>query len=145
MDLTVEKAELELLRRYLRAHGPATVRDFALWTYMTAPDSREIWARLEPEMAPVDVDGRIGWLLREDLPALRRSKLDEPVIPLLPSFDAFLLGVKDKSHLIDLAHYKRGYPPPGWLSPVVLVDGPVVGVWSPGREGVPVSLRFTPL
>src|SRR2546428_410480 len=28
-DLPAEKAELELLRRYLRAHGPATVRGFA--------------------------------------------------------------------------------------------------------------------
>src|SRR2546426_3152834 len=119
MDLTVEKAELELLRRYLRAHGPATVRDFALWTYMTAPDSREIWARLEPEMAPVDVDGRIGWLLREDLPALRRSKLDEPVIRLLPPFQAFLLGAEDHNPLIDLAPYKRVYRPPGGVSPVV--------------------------
>jgi len=143
-DLPVEKAELELLRRYLRAHGPATVRDFALWTYMTAPDSREIWARLEPEMAPVDVDGRIGWVLREDLPALRRSKLDEPVIRLLPSFDAFLLGVKDKSHLVDLAHYKRVYRPQGWLSPVLLVDGRVVGVWSHERKGVRLSVRITP-
>src|SRR2546421_9978720 len=107
-DLPVEKAELELLRRYLRAHGPATVRDFALWTYMTAPDSREIWARLEPEMAPVDVDGRIGWVLREDLPALRRSEPHEPGLRPLPSFDAFLLRVKDKSHLVDLAHYKPG-------------------------------------
>jgi len=143
-DLPVEKAELELLRRYLRAHGPATVRDFALWTYMTAPDSREIWARLEPEMAPVDVDGRIGWVLREDLPALRRSKLDEPVIRLLPSFDAFLLGVKDKSHLVDLAHYKRVYRPQGWLSPVLLVDGRVVGVWSHERKGDRLSVRITP-
>ena len=143
-DLPVEKAELELLRRYLRAHGPATVRDFALWTYMTASDSREIWARLEPEMAPVDVDGRIGWVLREDLPALRRSKLDEPVIRLLPSFDAFLLGVKDKSHLVDLAHYKRVYRPQGWLSPVVLVDGRVVGVWSHERKGDRLSVRITP-
>src|SRR2546427_1160954 len=96
-DLPVEKAELELLRRYLRAHGPATVRDFALWTYMTAPDSREIWARLEPEMAPVDVDRRIGWVLREDLPALRRSELHEPVIPPPPPLHAFLLRAKDKS------------------------------------------------
>ena len=143
-DLPVETAELELLRRYLRAHGPATVRDFALWTYMTAPDSREIWARLEPEMAPVDVDGQIGWVLREDLPALRRSKLDEPVVRLLPSFDAFLLGVKDKSHLVDLAHYKRVYRPQGWLSPVVLVDGRAVGVWSHERKGVRLSVRITP-
>src|SRR5437016_3378195 len=143
-DLPVEKAELELLRRYLRAHGPATVRDFALWTYMTAPDSREIWARLEPEMAPVDVDGRGGRVLVEDIPALRRAKFEGPVVRLLPSFDAFLLGVKDKSHLVDLAHYKRVYRPQGWLSPVVLVDGRVVGVWSHERKGVRLSVRITP-
>src|SRR2546425_12844382 len=94
---------------------------------MTAADSREIWARLEPELAPVDVGGRIGGFLREDLPALRRSKLGRPVIRLLPSFDAFLLGVKDKSHLVDAAHYKQVYRPQGWLSPVVLVDGRVEG------------------
>src|SRR2546428_11772274 len=85
-DLPVEKAELELLRRYLRAHGPATGRDFALWTYMTPPHSREIWARLEPQLAPVAVDGQIGWVLPRDLPALRRSKLDGPVVRRLPSF-----------------------------------------------------------
>src|SRR2546428_8868997 len=111
---------------------------------MTAPDSREIWARLEPELAPVDVGGRIGWVLREDLPALRRSKLDEAVIRLLPSFDAFLLGVKDKSHLGDPAHYKRGYRPQGGLSPAVAVAGRVVGVWSHAPEGVRLSVRISP-
>src|SRR2546426_2131422 len=89
-DLPVEKAELELLRRYLRAHGPATVRDFALWTYMTAPDSREIWGRLEPEMAPVHADGRIGWVLREDLPALRRVEAHEPLHPPPPALHSVL-------------------------------------------------------
>src|SRR2546425_5818032 len=98
---------------------------------MTAPDSREIWARLEPELAPVDVGGRIGWVLRGDLPALRRSKLEEPVIRLLPSFDSFLLGVKDKSHPVDPAPYKRGYRPPGGPSPVWLGGGPLVAVWCP--------------
>src|SRR5256886_2471515 len=144
-DLPVEKAELELLRRYLRADGPATVSDFALWTYMTAPDSREIWARLEPEMAPVDVDGRIGWVLREDLPALRRSKLDEPVIRLLPAFGAVLLRGDGQHTPVELAHYKRGYPPPGGLPPVPLRGGRGVGGWSPQREGVRPSVRITPL
>jgi len=143
-DLPAEKAELELLRRYLRAHGPATVRDFALWTYMTAADSREIWARLEPELSPVDVGGRIGSVLREDLPALRRAKFEGPVVRLLPSFDAFLLGVKDKSHLVDAGHYKRVYRPQGWLSPVVLLDGRVGGVWSHERKGARLSVRVTP-
>src|SRR2546429_3172455 len=111
-DLPVEKAELELLRRYLRAHGPATVRDFALWTYMTAPDSREIWARLEPEMAPVDVDGRIGWVLREDLPALRRSELHQAAFPLPPSLRAVLPRAEGQNPLGGPAPHQRGYPPP---------------------------------
>lgn len=142
-DLPAEKAELELLRRYLRAHGPATVRDFALWTYMTAADARDIWGRLEEELAPVSVSGRVGWGHRDDLPALQRAELDGPVVRLLPYFDS-LLGLKDKSHLVDAAHYKRVYRPQGWLSPVVLVDGRVVGVWSHERKGARLSVRVTP-
>ena len=140
-DLPGEKAELELLRRYLRAHGPATVRDFALWTYMTAADARDVWARLEDELAPVDVGGRVGWVLRDDLRALQRAEFDGPVVRLLPYFDSLLLGLKDKSHLVDAAHYKRVYRPQGWLSPVVLVDGRVVGVWSHERNGARLSVR----
>src|SRR5207249_11798497 len=98
-------------------------------------DSREIWARLEPELAPIDVGGRIGSVLREDLPALRRAKFEGPVVRLLPSFDAFLLGVKDKSRLVDPGHYKRVYRPPGWLSPVVLLVGRGGGGWAQGRQG----------
>src|SRR5439155_7764 len=77
-------------------------------------------------------------------PALRRAKFEGPVVRLLPSFDAFLLGVKDKSHLVDPGHYKRVYRPQGWLSPVVLVDGRVGGVWSHERKGARLSVRVTP-
>src|SRR2546427_274091 len=91
-DLPPEKAELELLRRYLRAHGPSTLQDFLVWVGLRAAGSREVWDRLEPELAAVDVDGQIGWGLREDLPMLTKAELDAPVIRLLPSFDSFLLG-----------------------------------------------------
>ena len=33
------------------------------------------------------------------------------------------------------AHYKRVYRKAGWLSPVVLVDGRVMGIWSHKRRG----------
>lgn len=140
-NLPTEKAELELLRRYLRAHGPATVRDFALWTYMTAAGARDVWGRLEAELAPVTLGEQVGWVLRDDLPTLRRAKLESPVVRLLPNFDSFLLGLKDKSHLVDAAHYKRVYRPQGWLSPVVLIDGRVAGVWSFDRKGRRLGVR----
>jgi len=143
-DLPPEKAELELLRRYLRAHGPATLQDFNIWIGLRAADARDVWTRLEPELAAVDVDGQTGWVLREDLPALREAKLDVSVIRLLPSFDSFLLGQKDHRHLVERAHHARVYRPQGWLSPVVLVDGRVAAVWSYERTSRRLQVRVKP-
>lgn len=143
-DMPQAESEDELLRRYLRAHGPATVTDFAMWTYMTVADAREVWSRLEKELAPVNLQGRTMCLLRADVPSLRRARIEQPSVRLLPSFDSFLLGHKDKGHLVDAAHYKRVYRPAGWLSPVVLVDGRVAGVWSQARTGRRLAVRVQP-
>lgn len=143
-DLPPEKAELELLRRYLRAHGPATLQDFLIWIGLRAADARDVWTRLEPELAAVDVDAQIGWVLREDLPMLTRAKLDAPVIRLLPSFDSFLLGQKDHRHIVERAHHARVYRPQGWLSPVVLVDGRVAAVWSHERTDRRLQVQVKP-
>jgi uncharacterized protein YcaQ len=140
-DLPQEAAETELLRRYLRAHGPASVTDFAQWTYLKAADAREIWGRLADALVPVDDGARSGWLLRSDEPALHRATLESPHVRLLPFFDGFLLGLKDKAHLVDREHYKQVYRPQGWLAPAVLVDGRVAGVWSHERNGPAVSMR----
>jgi len=143
-ELSVEEAESELLRRYLHAYGPATVADFAWWTYMKAADAREVWAREAPGLAAVDVDGRPGWIPRSDLRSLERASIDAPVVRLLPYFDAYLLGHKNKAHLVDAAHYTRVYRPAGWLSPVVLVDGRIAGVWSYARKGKRLAVRVEP-
>lgn len=141
-DLSVPEAEDELLRVYLRAHGPANVSDFAWWTYVTAPAARAIWDRQKENRSPVSVDGRIGWVLRDDLPALKRARVRRPSVRLLPFFDAFLLGHKDKGHLVEAKHYKRVYRPQGWLSPAVLVDGRIKGIWSRERKGRRIVLRI---
>jgi hypothetical protein len=143
-DLPVLEAEDELLRVYLRAHGPANVSDFAWWTYVTAPAARAIWTRLKDDLTPVDVGGKTGWILRDDLPALKRARVGRPSVRLLPFFDAFLLGHKDKGHLVDAKHYKRVYRPQGWLSPAVLVNGRVAGTWSHQRKGRKIALRIEP-
>ena len=142
--LSVEEAESELLRRYLHAYGPATVADFAWWTYMKVADAREVWAREAAGLAAADVDGRPGWILRSDLRSLERASIDAPVVRLLPYFDAYLLGHKDKGHLVDAAHYKRVYRPAGWLSPAVLVDGRIAGAWSYARKEKRLAVRVEP-
>ena len=143
-DVPPDEAGAALLRRYLGAYGPATLRDFARWADLAIGDARAIWEPMRDETAPVDVEGSPGRILKDDLPALRRAKARDPVVRLLPNFDVFLLGHRDKGHLVDAAHYKRVYRKAGWISAAVLVDGRVAGVWTPERKGRRLVVRVEP-
>jgi uncharacterized protein YcaQ len=145
-NLSPENARTEMLRHYLRAYGPVTSQDFLAWSGMAAKDVRSAWDSTSG-IAEVAVDGQRAWMLREDLTQWSRKEGRESV-RLLPSFDTYLLGHRDKGHLVDAAHYKRVYRKAGWLSPVVLVDGRVAGVWThrKKRGGWDVTIEpFRPL
>jgi len=134
-DLPADQAEAELLRRYLHAFGPATVHDFAGWADFAIGDARAIWGRLAGDIAVLQTERGPAGLLREDLEDLRRSRPGGSSTRLLPNFDTFLLGHRDKGYLVDFAHYKQVYRKAGWISQVVLVDGHVAGVWSHEARG----------
>jgi hypothetical protein len=134
-DVPQDEAEGLLLRFYLRSFGPSTPADFSLWTGISLTAAREIWARQQAGLAPVSVDGRTAALLREDLDELAQARLEHPSIRLLPYFDSFLLGHKERDHLVATAHRTKIYRPQGWVAPVVLLDGRAVAVWEHAREG----------
>src|SRR4029077_7284919 len=69
-------------------------------------------------------------LLREDIDDLQAPPSVEGSVHLLPHFDVYLLAHSTKEHLLDLKNYKRVYRNQGWISPVVLVNGEIAGVWS---------------
>ncbi len=143
-DISREEAELALMRAYFRGYGPATVQDFGAWADVAVADAKAIFKRLGDEVAPVAVSGRTSAILRKDARTLRAARLASPVIRLLPNFDSYLLGHDRKDHLVDAAHYRRVYRKAGWLSPVVLVDGRVFGVWSYERKGRRLTVRVEP-
>ncbi len=143
-DLPVEEAEDALLRRYLRAFGPATVHDFAAWSILAVARARQVWSRAEDGLSSVMLDGKPAWVLRDDLAVLKRAKLGRPTVRLLPYFDAFLMGHRGRDHLVDRAHYKRIYRPAGWVYPAVLRDGHVAGEWGYERAGKALRVRVRP-
>lgn len=129
-DMDSKKAEQELVLKYLKAFGPATLTDFALWLGVYVRDAKEIWSGLAGKIAEVEVDGVRSWLLESDLGKLEKAKLDRPVVRLLPNFDSFLLGHKSHRNIVDEANHKRVYRAQGWISSVLLVDGRCMGIWS---------------
>lgn len=142
-DVPQEKAEILLLHKYLRVFGPATAADFALWIGITLTEPREIWRREQSNFAPVHVEGWPAEILREDLEELAWAEFERPLVRLLPYFDTFLLGHKERDHLLPAKHRLHVYRPQGWIAPVVLVDGRVAGVWEQAREGNRLRVKVT--
>src|SRR5215475_9789573 len=80
-------ARVELLRRYLRAYGPATLKDFAHWCGISMAEARAVRLRLDAEIR--EQNGLL--ILRTDLAALRNRTAHTGSVHLLPHFDVYLL------------------------------------------------------
>jgi Winged helix DNA-binding domain len=143
-DFSIHDAEVQLLRRYLSSFAPATPQDFAVWTGTTLTDAQEVWGRAASELTRVSLAGKGSWILRRDLPALLSSSLDQLSVRLLPHFDSFLLGHRDHGNVVVRAHHKRVYRAQGWVSPVLLVNGTIAGVWSHAMKGNTLKVRVEP-
>ena len=137
--LPAQEAQAELFRRYLRAYGPATMRDFSHWSGIGMAELRKNFPSLPNGLA--EIDGR--FLLGEDAAVVQRASSADSV-HLLPSFDVYLLAHAAKDHLLEPAFYKRVYRNQGWISPVVLVNGIVVGVWSYEPKGKRLEVVVSP-
>jgi uncharacterized protein YcaQ len=143
-DVTQEKAERELLVKYLKAHGPATINDFAIWEGLYMKDAKDIWSRESENMVGVDVEGTKASILESDLPELEKVRIEEPVVRLVPYFDSFLLGHKSHLNIVDKKNRKKIYRNQGWVSPVLLVDGRAQGVWSHVQKKNDLEVKITP-
>lgn len=144
-DVPRQQAEGMLLRMYLRAFAPATVADFASWAGLSLTDARAIWERETADIEPVNVEGWAAWVLRKDLNELAHAEFERPLVRLLPYFDTFLLGHKERQHIVDIEHHSRVYRAQGWITPVVLVDGRVAALWEHSREKDRLRVKVTKL
>lgn len=124
-----EEALKEILRRYLTAYGPATTGDFARWWGLQPHPAKHLFKSLTDEIEEVEVEGWKAWALASTIKEISRFKVSSSV-RLLPHFDPYVLGApRSCGRIIPEAHRHRIFRPSAWISPVVLVDGRMEGVW----------------
>jgi hypothetical protein len=133
-DVPRDVAEQRLLRRYLQTFGPATPDDFAYWVGLPLRDARAIWLREEARLVHASIDGVLATVVSEDVQRLTAARPLRPPLRLLPSFDAHLLGYRDRRHLIAPEKLKTVYRTHGRVEAVILAGGRVVGTWTLARE-----------
>lgn len=138
------EARSELLRRYLRAFGPATMQDFAYWLGVANRDITDVRDRVAPELAAVSVDGKPRWVLGKDIEPLASAADVRMPVRLVPAFDPLLLAHRDKSDHLDMRFHKRVYGAAAWVYPVVLVDGVARATWSYKRTSTRLVVTVQP-
>lgn len=140
-----EAASHDVVRTYLRAYGPAPREQFQRWFGMTSPAEAGRWIRaLGDEVAEVSVEGAAGWMPAADEDEAAAAA-PEGVVRLLPAFDHYVVAApRDAEAVLPAAHRARVYRPQGWLSPVLLVDGRIAGVWSHEAAGGRLAVTIAP-
>jgi len=125
-----DRAVIEVARRYLRAYGPATRDDFARWFAITAAAAGKRIRQLGAEAIEVTVSGEPRWLLAADEAEIATAE-PAKAVRLVPAFDPYVIGITGHSErlLPDPELRPRVHRPQGWVSPVLLVDGLIAGVW----------------
>lgn len=139
------EAMADVVRRHLAVCGPATRQTFARWFGMTsAAQAGKLIAALGDEVAPVSVEGEAGWMLAADV-AQAAAAAPAGHVALLPAFDQYVVAApREGSPALDAAQRPRVYRPQGWLSPVLLVDGCIAGVWKHERRAGTLTVTIEP-
>jgi hypothetical protein len=132
-EIDPAEALSEVLRRYLRAYGPARPEDFKHWFYAEAPfDS--------VALEEVDVQGYRAWVLAGD------TDWPEPprTVRLLPYYDCYVIGCHPRDRFIPGEHRTRVFDRGAGPFPTLVVDGVVAGTWRHEKHGKRVEIHVEP-
>jgi hypothetical protein len=120
-----DAALIDLIQRYFRTRGPATLQDFAWWSGLTVGDATRGGAAAGRALERFTAGGHTYW---HD--PSRGSRRAGRIAHLLPNFDEYVVGFRDRSAVAErLLAAQPGHRVDGLIGPVVVVDGQIVGGW----------------
>ena len=138
-----DRAWRDIVRRYLHTYGPSTREEFARWWGMQPAPAGRILKASEDELTEIDIEGHRAWALSEDVKGMQAASVRAPV-RLLPAFDVYVVGTRPRAPLVERRFEDQVFRKAGWISPVVLVNGIVGGVWQHERREDRIQVTVQP-
>jgi hypothetical protein len=121
-----EEALAKLAKRYFLGHGPATLPDFERWAGLKTSDARAGLEMVKSDLRREELDGQVYWLCPQEPP----SSATTPAVYLLPGFDEYILGYKDRQAVLEPQYAQKVVPGGnGVFMPTIISSGRVVGTW----------------
>jgi hypothetical protein len=136
-----DAAVVELVRRFFMGHGPASIKDFTRWSWLTISDTKAALAEIGDGLAQVEVDGTPLWF---DPAATPRRRTAAPSAYLFPTYDEAVLTYPSLNFPALPDHPYSEHTDPFWAQ--VVLDDVNVGLWKRTVRGgtVEVETRLAP-
>jgi hypothetical protein len=141
--LPAEEAAAELVRRFFRTRGPATVQDCARWSGLTVTAIRHGLAACGAELREERIDGQVYWLSADG--ATDGAPVGTPVgaesdapagdsthgsyTHLLSIFDEYMASYGDRRAMVRPEYVSRLAGLGNGLVNIAVLAGQVVGAW----------------
>jgi len=107
---------------------------------LTVADARAAIEMAKAHLAREEFDGQDYWLA----PSAPSVKAARPTAHLLPPYDEYAVAYKDRSAVLDPSYAKVINTGNGVFSPIVVIDGQVVGTWKRALKKDAVAITPTP-
>lgn len=138
-EISREEALQRLTKQYFTSHGPATTQDLAWWSGLTMTEVKQGLEAAKTDVESIVVSHTTYYLGRGLEPAKSPSAF------LLPGFDEYMLGYKDRSAALALEHSQKVVPGGnGMFLATVVIDGQIVGTWKRIVKKSGVAINHTP-
>jgi hypothetical protein len=125
---TIDRSEAlaELTSRYFATRGPATLADFTMWSGLTMTDAKNGIEMVKSQFVSEVLNGQTYWFPESTPP----KKAKSPTAYLLPNYDEYFIGFKDRSAIGEVAK-KAGIKgdDPALIAHIIILDGQIVGGW----------------
>lgn len=123
--LNRDEALVELVRRYFTSRGPATMKDFVVWSGLTMADVKRGIEMLKPKLEHEIVDGQTYWFAEPTSPNTRALKTAH----LLPIYDEYVMGYKDRSAILGALEKESPDASSIAFDNIIVIDSMLIGSW----------------
>lgn len=136
-----DQALTELAVRYFSSHGPAQVVDFVWWSGLKVSDARQAIELTGTRLSRLTVEGQDYWMD----PKLTTPPRASSNAYLLPGFDEFMLGYRDRTAALPIIHNQSINPGAnGMFAGTIVIDGQVEGTWRRTIKSGAISISLSP-
>ena len=139
-DPRPDDAVPDLVERFFEVNGPATSDDFARWLGRAHKTARDLMRTALERLVPVAVEGWTAWMTTSGA-ADASTAGPVPGVYLLPGFDPYTLSpISHREHTIPPGRLNDVSRAAGWIAPVILDEGRIIGTWESG-PGETITLQ----